>query len=1032
MQFAQPNNLWTLLVLLPMIGAYVGWWLWKTRLMDRVGDRDLLTQMAAAQSARRQVARAAFALVGTALLCIAYAQPQWGQTHRPIKRTGVDVVFALDLSASMNARDVAPNRLEAAKNEIETTLEVLRGDRVGLVVFTAVSFVQTPLTSDYGAIRFYLDKLQTGQMPVSGTSLARPVTDSIELLTGRRLGDDTNKDVTMQRAKNQILVLITDGEDHDSNPETAAQTANENNIRIVTVGLGSPDGEKIPLLRPDGSLAGYKRDKQGTVVTTKLDSTMLKTMADLTGGVFIPYDGENSVANALVDYINRLEQTELETMMKERYRERFQFFAVPGLLLLLLSLLFGERKRAPRSRAKTAVAAAVLIVSGSGCDRMFEDTLSEVDRGNALIAEGEFDAALAAYQAAEKVIPARPELHYNLGRAYLGLEQWDDAAGAFARALETEDISLRFDALNNLGLAHAGRESWSDAWETFTEALTLAASYAGVVDEERLAEARQNLEVAWIKLFPPCRDLEDAHEPNDAAGNATKLEEPKVSDATLCGLNDDWYVVNAIPGSTVSVTAKFRDLRDKPDLENPFLVLPSDVQIALFDHTGETVLSVDQGDDVDPNARTATREIARFTVDETMTTNEAAQLLLKVGAAEHREFKYDLTFESIPPCWVLEEEMEDNDTPEQAKAPGAGTHQMHTCPGDDDWIAVDVEAFGSFFVDVQTAPDQLRERPANLRLEVFGPNDRLVAEGTIEGQYVTAGVRDVPEAGRYLVRIFGDTNDEQGPYTLDIYEYGQCPDSDDRFEENDSATSAAALDTSQPVQRYLRSCDPDFFRIDLSEAKPEDKRVEVGLARVSTPRPDADLTELPQFALDLVDVMEQVIVEGTEPIEPPEPQPLPDGLQAPPPALPIALALQAELEEDEDAAILRVLGEDEFYHLVQLNPSSGGSSDDEQDQDQSDGNQEQDDSENKEDGEQGQEDESSEQEQDGGEEEQPTPNSDENEDASEGDDEQSAWQEEPADSQLQDILQALEATDDNFQMRKALENLPSMYNEKDW
>lgn len=1026
MQLAQPQNLWSLLVLVPMIGAYVGWWLWKDRLMHRVGDRDLLLQMAYSQSARRQVARAVFALLGTALLCIAYAQPQWGQTHRPIKRTGVDVVFALDLSASMNARDVAPNRLEAAKNEIETTLEVLRGDRVGLVVFTAVSFVQTPLTSDYGAIRFYLDKLQTGQMPVSGTSLSRPVTDSIELLTGRRLNDDSNRDVTMQRAKNQILVLITDGEDHDSNPHAAAQTANENNIRIVTVGIGSPSGDRIPVFRPDGSLAGFKRDKEGNLVTTKLDSTMLETMADLTGGVYIAYDGENSVANALVDYINRLEKTELETMMKERYRERFQFFALPGLLLLVLSLLFGERKRSPRAR--TAAAAAVLLLFATGCERMLEDTLGAVDRGNALIEEGKFDEALAAYQAAEKEIPARPELHYNLGRAHLGLEQWDEAASAFARALETDDLSLRFDALNNLGLAHAGRESWSDAWQTFSEALTLAAREA-VIDEERLAQTRHNLEVAWQKLFPPCRELEDANEPNDTADAATALQEPKVADATLCGLNDDWYVIDAIPGSTVSVTAKFRDLRDKPDLENPFLVLPSDLQIALFDHTGTTVLSVDQGDELDPNARTATREIARFTVDDSMTTLQSAKLLLKVAAAEHREFKYDLTFESIPPCWALEEQYEENDEPEQAKTLPAGTHQLHSCPADDDWFAVDLDANDSLFVDIQAAPDQLRERPAALHVELFDPNERLLADGVVEGEYLTAGVREVAEAGRYLVRISGATNDEQGPYTLDIYRYGQCPDSDDRFEENDTASSAAALDGNQPVQRYLRACgeDPDYFKIDLTEA--EEKRVELGLARISTPPPNTDPTEVPQFTLDLVDIMEQVIVAGVEPEEQPAPPAPVDG-EEPPPALPIALVLHAEVEEDE--ALVRVGGEDDFYHLVQLNPTGGGSSDDQQDDNKSDGQDEESDSENKQEDDQGEDDQNSEQQDDGGDEEEQKTEGADQQPAEAGDDEQSAWQDEKTDSQLNDILQALEATDDNFQMRKALEHLPNTYHEKDW
>lgn len=1029
MQFAQPQNLWSLLVLVPMLLAYLWWWRWKLRLMDRLGDRGLLQEMAHTQSARRQIARAVFLLLGTALICIAYAQPQWGQTNRPIKRTGVDVVFALDLSTSMSARDVAPNRLDAAKNEIKTTLDVLRGDRVGLVVFTAISFVQTPLTTDYGAIRFYLDRLEPGQMPLGGTSLGRAVTDGVELLTGKRLQEGAPTEIEMRRAKNQIVVLITDGEDHESDPRAASQLAANNDIKIVTVGFGSEDGEHIPVVRPDGSLAGFKRDRKGELVKTRLDSKTLEQMADATGGTYVHYSGEHSVANALVNYINALEKTEIETMLKERYRERFQFFALPGLILLLLSLLLGERKPRRRKRASALALISVVALSSLGCDRAFEDTLSAVDRGNELIEEGEFEQALEAYREAETKIPARPELHFDIGRALLGLEKWDEAAGAFARALETQDVSLRFDALNNLGLAHAGRESWRDAWQTFQDALVLAAQSPLAIDAERVADTRHNLEVAWRKLYPPCAMLEDEHEENDTPEQATQLEQPSVKDATLCGLDDDWYVIGAIPGSTVSVTAKFRDLRDQPDEEIPFLAQAADLQIALFDETGKTALAVDQGEDPVGDTRNATRTIARFQVDESMTSDETGRLLLRVGASDTREFEYDLEIQSIPPCHALEEEYEDNDTPEQAKTLNPGSYEMHYCGGDHDWFAISVEAGDAIFVDIQTPPDAERERPASLGVEIFDPRDRLAAEGEVEGVYLTAGVRAIEEAGRYLIHVFGRPDDEQGPYKLDIYRFAPCPVGDDRFEQNDTAASAAPLDPSEPTQRYLRACDqdPDFFRVDFEG---DEKKVNVGLARVSTPPPNVEPTDLPPFQFDLVSASgSQILVAGAEVIMPPTPPP--SAAEDVPPQLPLELVVQAD-ELEGDAAILRVLGEDEFYHLVQVDPQQQSSSDENQDKnDQQDGEQDPGDSEQQEEDDQGNEDQDSDGEDQGGDEEQPQPNP-EPEDPEESDQQQPAPGEEAESGRLEDILEALEATDDNFQMKKALENMPTPYLEKDW
>lgn len=1041
MQFAQADNLLALVVLVPMLGAFVGYWVWKRRLMERVGDHSLLREMAAATSSRLQVARAVLALIGTALLCIAVAQPQWGQTNRPIRRTGVDLVFAMDLSQSMMAQDVAPNRLRAAKDEIETTLEVLQGDRVGLVVFTAISFVQTPLTVDYGAIRFYLDKLRTEQMPLGGTSLGRAVTDGVELLTGERVRDPDAEGIEMRRAKSQVIVLITDGEDHESDPLAAAELAKSRGIRIVTVGLGSKDGERIPVFRPSGELAGYKRDRAGNVVRTQLDEETLKLMADKTGGTYIHYSGPNSVAHELVDYINALEKSEIETLMKERYRERFGFFLAPALVFLVLSLMLGDRRRSRAKRTAAVAGVLALLLFGAGCERAFEDTLSAVDEGNEALEKGDFEEALEHYRRAEKQIPARPELHYDIGRANLGLEKWDAAAEAFARALETEDPILQFDSLFNLGLAHAGAERWREAWESFRDALVVASKVDGF-DAERIAQARTNLEVAWLRLHPPCKKLEDEHEENDTADQAKTLEEPNVKDGTLCGLDDDWYVIGAMPGTRVEVTARFRELRDPPDPESVFLPKNPDLQIAVFDQTGETAIAVDQGlDEPPPAGRSATRSIARFLVDETMVSGGNPHVLLRVGAAENLEFKYDVDIVSIPPCHALEEALEDNDDPDQAKAINPGNHTMHACPGDEDWFAVDLDVGDSAFVDVRAQVDAERGVPPSFGLELFDPRGEIVATGEPEGEYLTAGVRDVTAAGRYLVHVFGTTEDEQGPYLFDVYEYAPCVVGDDRFEQNDTAGAASPLDPGQPVQRYLRACDQDsdYYRIDFAEDA-KDKSVNLGIANISTPRPNTEPTERPDFEFDLVSASGDQIIAPGQPVD------FPGDAEKPP--IPIAKVIEHR-DIEEQSAIVRVQGENEFYHLVFLDeppPSDQNQESDEkkQNEDEQQGSESEEQKEesgepqdqSQQDGSKGEEEE---QQSPDGEE---APKSEENDEAptpQQGDEEQEPQQPQPTEDQgdpelgrIEDLLEALEQTDDNFQMRKALENVPGRFIEKDW
>ncbi|MGM0556901.1 MAG: VWA domain-containing protein [Myxococcota bacterium] len=1051
MHFGQPENLWWLLILVPMAAGLAYYLWWKRKVVERVGHLPMVRKMAARSSAPRQVTRGILVIVATALLCVSAARPQWGQDDRTLKRFGVDVVFALDISKSMLAQDVPPNRLDAARSEIRQTLTTLTGDRVGMVVFTAVSFAQSPLTTDYGAIRFYLEKLDPNQMPVGGTSVGQAIWDAIELLTGAENADGASEDGDdREKSNTQIIVLITDGEDHESNPMQMAERARELGIKIVTVGLGNVDGSRIPLYGPGGDLRGYKRDRKGELVYTKLDDTTLKKIADETGGTYIHYSGENSVVNALDDYIDQLEKREIETMLRERYKDRYMYFLAPALLLLLIALALGERRKidgsGPPGGLSTTmiVLLAALAVGLGGCESAFEDTLDSVDRGNRLVEEEKYEEALEAYQQAEKETPARPELHYDLGLAYLGAEDFENAREAFARALSTDDPQLEFDALFNLGLALSGQEKWQEALETYKQALRVDLDATVPANKDRIEQARHNLETVFRRLYPPCAQLEDDLEDNDQASAATQLDELDKEDLTLCGLDDDWYAIPAMPGTNISVEVNFEELRDEPDPERVFLKQPQDLRLSLFDSTGEEIIAVDQGDedDFDPDATSATRRIEQLEVTEDMLADAQGMLLLKVDAVDGLEFSYDLSIEAIPPCHALEDDFEENDTREAARTIESGQHKLHYCPGDDDWYSIDMEVGDSVFIDLQPQEDAEREEPPTLSARLMRASDgEVVANSQKQGPLLALGVREVEQPGEYLLHVTGATDDEQGPYNAQIYQFAPCPAGDDRFEDNDDPTQAATLPKEKPIHRYLRICegDRDFFEVEPDE----DGEISWGLRRARIDAPERTGEDQP-MSLDLLDASgDKMLAEGETPKTPAN---APTG-DAPGPAVDSAVTIE---DFDGESALLRASGPQDFYHLVQLNPQQQDQ-DDQNNEDDEDNEGDQDEDEQQEDGDsEDSEDSEDEEEEDKGDEsdeqKQDEEKDEEKDESSKAEDEKKAEEKEareeaareaeerrdPEEERTEDILRALEEHDSNFQMRKALEDMPERDIERDW
>lgn len=277
-----------------------------------------------------------FFLSGIVFLIVSLAGPKIGTEVREIKRRGVDMLIALDLSASMNAEDVRPSRLDKAKFEINRLIERLDGDRVGLIVFTGEAYLQSPMTLDYSALKLFLDIADTDQMPSSATNFKAALETALQAF-------EALDDNTTEAAK--VLLIISDGEDHSESFDNALQQLLENNISIYTVGIGTTEGTTIPIYEENsGRLIGYKRDQNGQVVTTRLQKDVLRSIADRGDGAFYSIERGNDGIDPFLARVDELEQGEFASQEYADFKNQYQWMAAFGLFSIILSVVIPSSK----------------------------------------------------------------------------------------------------------------------------------------------------------------------------------------------------------------------------------------------------------------------------------------------------------------------------------------------------------------------------------------------------------------------------------------------------------------------------------------------------------------------------------------------------------------------------------------------------------------------------------------------------------------------------------------------------------------
>ena len=331
MTFAKPQFL-PLLTLIPILWIFITWARKRNmNLIAKLGNPLLLQRLSASVNHRNRVWKDLLKLIALAMMILSLARPQWGREVREINQEGLQVIVALDVSQSMLVEDVKPNRLERAKLEIADLMAQLEGDEIGIVLFSGASFLQVPLTSDYLTAMNYLDHADPGVISRPGTAIG-------DAIRTAQAGFDPNL------SNQKVLIVMTDGEDQETDPLSAAQEAADAEIMIYTIGFGTLEGEPVPETDSSGNIIGYKLDQNGNVVISQLNEDTLQAIAEVGNGKNYRATASGEELKNLLSEISSLQRANLQSRVETRMIERYQLFLAIGLIALVMSEILPENK----------------------------------------------------------------------------------------------------------------------------------------------------------------------------------------------------------------------------------------------------------------------------------------------------------------------------------------------------------------------------------------------------------------------------------------------------------------------------------------------------------------------------------------------------------------------------------------------------------------------------------------------------------------------------------------------------------------
>lgn len=465
-RFANIELLWLLLLIPVLIAAFIYITRRKRQQLREFGDPELLNELMPNASRIRPIVKFSILMVALTLLIFAAARPQFGQKEKTIKRQGIEVMIALDISNSMLAEDVAPCRLDRAKQMLSRLIDNMVDDKIGLIVFAGEAYVQLPITCDYVSAKMFLNSITPDLIKTQGTAIGSAIYTCI-----RSFGEEKSE-------AGRAIILITDGENHEDDAKAAAEHAREQGINIYVVGIGKPEGSPIPI----PGTHDFRKDRQGNVVVTRLNEDMCREIAQAGQGMYVRCDNTNTATKAVQKELHTLATSEIETRVFSDYNEQYQSFVLIALLLLVIDFFIFTRKNKSITRwnifGENKLTLLIVLCTLS-LSTYAQKEAPDIRHGNRDYKHEKFEDAEIDYRRALDKNNKSYQAHYNLGNSLFRQQKYKEAGEAYAQAerfMDHKDKKQKqqlAQVYHNLGNSQYAQQDYGKAVEAYKESLRL-------------------------------------------------------------------------------------------------------------------------------------------------------------------------------------------------------------------------------------------------------------------------------------------------------------------------------------------------------------------------------------------------------------------------------------------------------------------------------------------------------------------------------------------------------------------------------
>jgi Ca-activated chloride channel family protein len=505
-QFQHPEYLFALAAIVPMVILYLLVKQWKKNTAKKLGDPALVKQLISNYSPARFLFKFILVVASFAILVVALANPRTPSGAAAVNRSGIDVMIALDVSRSMLAQDIKPDRISRARQLISKLIDRLSDDRIGIVVFAGKAYLQMPLTTDHAAAKMYLSSASPDVVPTQGTVIG----DALKMCYAA---------FNTKEKKYRSVILISDGEDHDENALKITKSMADEGVMVNTVGVGSPEGSTLM----DAATNELKKDQQGNLVITKLNEAELKNIAFTGNGIYQSLSSADEVAAALDAQLKTLGKRSITENSSMVYQYFFQWLLALAMILLVIELFFSERKNIVKVKqaktGKTTVATAILLLLLIPSLSFTQSKDNLIRKGNDAYAEKKYDVAAENYLKATAKDPANEKAFFNLGNALYKKGKAEEAVQAYESSiLHSKGTTDKSAAWYNKGVVLQNDKKLAECIDAYKNALKL-----NPADED----ARLNLQKALLKQKQEQQKEDEKKKQQQKQQQNQKKEDPK-------------------------------------------------------------------------------------------------------------------------------------------------------------------------------------------------------------------------------------------------------------------------------------------------------------------------------------------------------------------------------------------------------------------------------------------------------------------------------------------------------------------------